>query len=39
MSEELGKIEKPLAEDFKAGRKLYFVPLVFSSLTCLWTSL
>jgi hypothetical protein len=30
MSEELGKIEKPLAEDFKAGRKLYFVPLVFS---------
>lgn len=31
MSEELGKIEKPLAEDFKAGRKLYFVPLIFSS--------
>ena len=30
MSEELGKIEKPLAEDFKSGRKLYFVPLVFS---------
>jgi hypothetical protein len=30
MSEELGKIEKPLAESFKAGRKLYFVPLVFS---------
>ncbi len=30
MSEELGKIEKPLAETFKTGRKLYFVPLVFS---------
>jgi hypothetical protein len=31
MSEELGKIQKPLAENFKAGRKLYFVPLVFST--------
>lgn len=30
MSEVLGKMEKPLAEDFKAGRKLYLVPLVFS---------
>ncbi len=30
MSEELGKIEKPAAADFKLGRKLYFVPLVFS---------
>jgi hypothetical protein len=30
MSEELGKIEKPLAENFKAGRKLYFVPLIYS---------
>jgi len=30
MSEELGKIEKPKAEGFKKGRKLYFVPLVFS---------
>jgi hypothetical protein len=29
MSEELGKIEKPLSEDFKAGRKLYFVPLIY----------
>lgn len=29
MAEEIGKIEKPLAEDFKQGRKLYFVPLVF----------
>jgi hypothetical protein len=31
MSEELGKIEKPNAADFKLGRKLYFVPLVFTS--------
>ena len=31
MAEELGKIDKPLAEDYKKGRKLYFVPLVFSS--------
>ncbi len=29
MSEELGKIEKPLAEGFKTGRKLYFIPLVY----------
>ena len=29
MSEELGKIEKPLAEQFKAKRKLYFVPLIY----------
>ena len=29
MAEELGKIEKPLAEEFKKGRKLYFVPLIF----------
>ena len=29
MSEELGKIEKPLAEEFKKGIKLYFVPLVY----------
>ncbi len=31
MSEELGKIEKPLAEEFKKGRRLYFVPLVYRS--------
>jgi hypothetical protein len=31
MSEELGKIEKPPVEDFKKGRKLYFVPLIYSS--------
>ena len=30
MSEELGKIEKPSAEGFKGGRKLYFVPLIYS---------
>jgi len=29
MSEELGKIEKPSAEEFKKGRKLYFVPLIY----------
>jgi len=26
---KLGKIEKPSAEEFKTGRKLYFVPLVY----------
>jgi hypothetical protein len=31
MAEELGKIEKPNVEDFKLGRKLFFVPLVFST--------
>ena len=31
MSEELGKIEKPSAEEFKRGRKLYFIPLVYCS--------
>jgi hypothetical protein len=30
MAEELGKIERPEAVGFKRGRKLYFVPLVFS---------
>jgi len=30
MAEELGKIEKPPVEDFKKGRKLYFVPLIYS---------
>jgi hypothetical protein len=29
MAEELGKIEKPPVADFKKGRKLYFVPLVY----------
>jgi hypothetical protein len=29
MSEELGKIEKPSIEEFKKGRKLYFVPLIY----------
>jgi hypothetical protein len=30
MPEELGKIEKPSVEEFKTGRKLFFVPLIFS---------
>ncbi|MBI2303950.1 MAG: hypothetical protein HYU86_04295 [Chloroflexi bacterium] len=30
MSEELGRIERPSAAEFRAERKLYFVPLVFS---------
>jgi hypothetical protein len=29
MAEELGKIEKPPVGDFKGGRKLYFVPLIY----------
>jgi hypothetical protein len=29
MAEQIGKIEKPLAEDFKNGRKLYLVPLIY----------
>jgi hypothetical protein len=29
MAEELGKIEKPPVANFKKGRKLYFVPLVY----------
>ena len=29
MPEELGKIEKPSVEQFKQGRKLYFVPLIY----------
>ena len=29
MAEELGKIEKPSVEEFKGGRKLYFVPLIY----------
>ena len=31
MAEELGKIEKPLAENYRAGRKLYFVPLIYGA--------
>lgn len=31
MPEELGKIEKPAAEEYKSGRKLFFVPLVLPS--------
>ncbi len=29
MPEELGKIEKPSVEEFRKGRKLYFVPLIY----------
>ncbi len=29
MAEELGRIEKPPVEDFKKGRKLYFIPLIY----------
>ena len=29
MVEELGKIEKPSVEEFKDGRKLYFIPLIY----------
>ncbi len=31
MAEELGKIEKPSTADYKKGRKLYFIPLVYGS--------
>jgi len=31
MAEELGKIEKPSTEEFKKGRKLFFVPLVYKA--------
>ena len=30
MAEQLGKIEKPEAEKFSKGKKLFFVPLIFS---------
>jgi len=30
MSEELGKIEKPPVDEFKSGRRILFVPLIFS---------
>ena len=30
MTEQLGKIEKPEAEQFKGSKKLYLVPLIFS---------
>lgn len=29
MSDVIGKIEKPSAEEFKKGRKLFFVPLIY----------
>jgi hypothetical protein len=30
MSQELGKIEKPAVEEYRAARKLFFVPLLFT---------
>ena len=30
MTEQLGKIEKPPVEEYRAGRKLLFVPLIFT---------
>jgi hypothetical protein len=30
MSQELGKIEKPAVEEYKAARKLFFIPLIFT---------
>jgi hypothetical protein len=30
MAEELGKIEKPAAENYRVGKKIFFVPLIFS---------
>lgn len=30
MSQQMGKIEKPLASKFRAGRKLFFVPLIYT---------
>ena len=32
MAEELGKIERPSAEEFGVGRKVFYVPLVFSPM-------
>lgn len=32
MAKKLGKVEKPPAEKFKTGRKLFFIPLVFAPL-------
>jgi hypothetical protein len=31
MAPELGKIEKPAAEEFRAGKNIFFVPLIFNS--------
>jgi hypothetical protein len=30
MAQELGKIEKPSVEEYRAARKLFFVPLLFT---------
>jgi hypothetical protein len=31
MAQELGKIEKPFAEEYRAGKKIFYIPLIFSS--------
>ncbi len=30
MAEEIGKVEKPAADKFRKGRKLFFIPLIFT---------
>ena len=30
MAKKLGKIKKPLADEFRKGRKLFFIPLIFT---------
>lgn len=32
MATKLGKVKKPSADDFKTGRKLFFVPLIFTPI-------
>ena len=32
MAEELGKIEKMPVEDYKKGRKLYFIPIIYAGI-------
>lgn len=32
MSEELGKLEKPAADSFREGRRLFFIPLIYRGL-------
>jgi hypothetical protein len=31
MAEELGKIEKPSAENYRSGKKIFYVPLIFNT--------
>ena len=32
MSKELGRVEKPRVEDYAQGRRLFFVPLIYSGV-------